>query len=231
MIHLNQYYNQEATYSQFPKVREIEDAYKKFCLEDAKWHKYGRSFDCAVSLYNVDFKDKVVYELGARDSLFCSYLTKDASKVFASDVFLGWGDLGDLDYWTKLWKKSAINPERLTCEFQDMTSLTYADDSADIVVSFSAIEHIHQGDTKAIIEASRVCKPGGTIIIGTDACASHNWVRGGYFYDNASLKERLIDPSGCELIGETSFDFNNCDKHNIGNFQFTSCIFFLKKPE
>jgi hypothetical protein len=75
----------------------------------------------------------------------------------------------------------------------------------------------------------RVCKPGGTIIIGTDMCKKHTWHSGGYFYDEDSLFRRIIDPTGCTLVGEHDFSFNKSDRHDLHGLEFTSSIFVLKK--
>jgi SAM-dependent methyltransferase len=230
-IPLNQTYQEEQTLIDYPEIKELKQEYEKFCLEEAKWHKYGRSYDCALSLHQLDFKDKVVAELGARDSIFSSYLTKMAKKVHVSDTFLGWGDLGDLKYWTELWKKFSPHPERLFCEFQDMTRLSYPDEYFDIVVSFSAIEHIPDfGDVTAAKEMARVCKTGGHIVIGTEIKEGETvWASGSYFYSEKDMIKRLIESSGCELVGDSDFSYERSDKTSFSGIDFTSCTFCLQK--
>jgi len=232
MVKLNQTYKEKETLKQYPDIAKIKQNYIDFCLNKAKWNKYGRAYDCSISLYNIDFKDKIVAELGARDSIFSSYLTQYVKKVHASDIFIGWGDLGDLTYWDNLWKKFAIEPEKHISEFQDMTRTKYQDDFFDIVVSFSAIEHIpNNGDTLAAKEMARICKPGGKIIIGTEMIGGENtiWHSGGYFYSEKGLFERIIDPMESQIIGDYDFSYENSDKINFNGLEFTSCIFCLEK--
>ena len=229
-IELNQSYKVSATLEEYSDIKKMKEEYERFCLETTDWGKYGRSYDCCVAMHGVDFNGKTICELGARDSLFSSYVTKFVEKVYASDTFIGWGDLGDLNHWDKLWKKSAINPERHVSHFQDMTRLSYDNNSMDVVVSFSAIEHIPgNGDIAAAKEMGRVCKPGGFVIIGTDMCRNHKWHGGGYFYDEDSLFERIINSTGCKLVGDYDFDFGNSDKNSFNGLEFTSVIFVLKK--
>ena len=81
-IPLNQTYQSEQTFIDYPQLKELKTEYEKFCLEESKWHKYGRSYDCALSLLQLDFKDKIVCELGARDSIFPSYLTRSRFNCY-----------------------------------------------------------------------------------------------------------------------------------------------------
>lgn len=229
-VPLNQSYRKEKTFQDYPNIEKISNEYKKYCTDDAKWHKLGRWYDCSVSLYSVDFKDKIVCELGARDSIFSSYLTKLVEKIWVSDTFVGWGDLGDINYWGDLWKKFAYKPDRIIPEFQDMRRLTYPDNSMDIVVSFSSIEHIPgDGDIMAAKEMARVCKPGGIVIIGTDMAENFGWIGGGYFYDDRALFERIINPANCKLIGDYNFDFDTSDRTEIYGIEYCSAIFSMKK--
>jgi SAM-dependent methyltransferase len=228
-ISLNQTYQSKKTFSDYPEIKRIKDDYENYCLNVAKWHKYGRSYDCALSLFYVDFADKIVCELGARDSIFSSYLTKNSKKVYVSDNFVGW-DLGELDYWGKMWRSFAHNESKLICEYQDMKNLQYDNNSMDIVISFSAIEHIPQdGDIKAAIEIGRVCAKNGIIIISTEMCRNHVWISGGYFYDEKTIFDRIINPTGCKLIGGYNFDFDKSDKSFFNGTEYTSVIMFLKK--
>lgn len=229
-VPLNQTYKEKSTFKDYPKIKFLKKGYESFCLNRTNWGKYGRSYDCAITLYNVNMKDKIICELGARDSLFSSYLTRSSKKVYASDNFEGWGDLGSLEYWDDLWKRSSFDPEKHVSNFQDMRSLSYDDNSMDVIVSFSAIEHIpDDGDILASREMGRVCKKGGVVVVGTDLCLNHTWHGGGYFYDKDSLFERIINNSGCELIGEYDFSFENSDKHFLNGLEYTSVIFFLRK--
>ena len=205
--------------------------YHDFCYR--KWHKVGRWYDCIMSLLCVDFIGKTVCELGARDSIFSSYITKYVNNVYASDIFEGWGDLGDLQYWDQLWKSCAYDSNKLIAEKQNMTNLTYPDSSMDIVLSFSAIEHIpRDGDIVAISEMSRVCKPGGIIVISTEIGEYDSPIVGGYMYSEETLQSRLIGMSGCSLIGDCDFSIDGSEsKQILGEHEFSSVIFFLRKPE
>jgi len=230
MIPLNQSYKVAATLEENPKIQSIKFDFENYCLTKGDWNKHGRSYDTAMSVANVDFNNKIVAELGARDSMFSPYITNMCQKVYTSDIFLGWGDLGDLEYWTKLWKGYAIDEDKIQAEYQDMTSLTYADNSMDVVVSFSAIEHIpNDGDITAAKEMGRICKPGGVVIIGTDMCREHCWHHGGYFYDKESLFNRIIKPTGCSLVGDYDFGFDDCNIYHLNGLDFTGAIFTLRK--
>lgn len=227
-IPLNQTYRVKETLDQYPDLADIKYNYESWCLDQAKWGKFGRSYDCAISLHEVDFEGKKVCELGARDSIFSSYLTKTADQVFVSDLFLGWGDLGDLNHWRGLWEKFAFDKSKLTCEMQNMVRLSYPDNFFDVVMSFSTIEHIPNGDFVAAKEMGRVCKPGGKIIIGTEICPRHTFYDNCYFYDEDSLFERIIRPTGGK-IGEYDFSYEKGDKTIFRGHEFTSCIFVLDK--
>jgi len=231
-IPLNQCYQEERTFKEYPEIKKIYNDYKNWCLNDTDWGKYGRAYDSALTLYNIDFKDKICCELCARDSFFSPYLTQYVKKIYASDIFLGWGDLGDLNYWGKLWKKNCFNPERHISEKQDMQNLTYDENFFDVVVSFSAIEHVPEnGDMLAANEMFRICKPGGIIVIGTELSDKFEWFSGSYFYTKKELFERIIDQTRCLIMGEYNFNYEESEKIIFSGKEFTSCILFLKKPE
>jgi len=231
MIPLNQTYKENQTFLEYPKIKLLYNEYNNYCLNIAKWHKTGRTYDCALSLFRCDFNNKVVCELGARDSIFSSFLTQYVNMVHTSDIFMGWGDLGTLEFWDKKWKDYAFHPEKIFTSKQNMAQIKYPDNFFDIVISFSAIEHIYQQDVIAIQEMVRICKPGGKIIISTDIANTHQWVSGGYFYDEQSLFNRLIIPSRCVIDGDYDFSFMNTDQEilNNTNLKYTSAFFILKK--
>ena len=242
---LNQSYQIAATLKAYPEVRRIKEEYEHWCRNVVRWEPWtldpslgkkgrvhvGRSYDCAITLAQIDFTGLVVAELGARASHFSPWLTGAARAVHVSDLFgASFASLGGLDYWSDLWGGSSFNPERLHAEAQDMTALTYPNDHFDAVISFSAIEHI-EDDTLAAREMGRVCKPGGYVVIGTDLSDEFRRT-GGYYYDEEALWDRIIGPTGCSPLGDIDLSWERADKspHKSGRFERTSCIFVLRKP-
>ena len=243
---LNQSYQMAATLEAYPEIRRIKEEYEDWCRMIVRWEPrtldpslgkegkvhVGRSYDCAITLAQINFAGLTVAEFGARASHFSPWLTRSAQAVHASDLFgASFRSLGDLDYWGDLWKASSFNPERLHAEAQDMTALTYPDEHFDAVISFSAIEHIEH-DTLAAKEMGRVCKPGGRVVIGTDLSDEFRRA-GGYYYDEEALWDRIIRPTGCTPLGAVDLSWERADKspHKSGRFDRASCIFVLRKPQ
>lgn len=231
MIPLNQSYRVNATLKAYPKVMQIKQQYESW-VASLKLGAKGRTYDHAIAMYQIDFTDKDICELGARLSFLPSYLTRLARSVHASDIFEGWGDIGAETKWRDLWMKSAINPDRLIVSNRDMRNMDYGDNFFDVVMSFSTIEHAkNEGDIQTAKEMGRICKPGGFIIIGTDMSDQYrNPYR--HYYDEQSLFERIVEPTGCLLVGDYDFSWATADhnKHKMYDFWMTCCIFLLQKP-
>jgi 2-polyprenyl-3-methyl-5-hydroxy-6-metoxy-1,4-benzoquinol methylase len=250
---LNQTYKTQKTFNEYPNIKKTFDELTMVSIDnnfyqmmpDGSMRVKGRRYDDAV-LFNSDlsFRDKIVCDLGARDGIFGAWLTRFVKKIYISDYFEEWGkgtehDLGQIDYWTDIWKRVAPHPERMVIEHQDMTKLTYPDNFFDIVISTSVIEHIYnqadwQGDTIAMKEMARICKPGGIILMSTDMAKESKWVSGTYYYSEEDLFKRLIEPSGCQLRGKYDFSIDHEDNDAItshnGFGPVTSVVFSLKKP-
>ena len=75
------------------------------------------------------------------------------------------------------------------------------DASVDIVVSLSAIEHLKNSEIeKAISEFQRVLKPGGSIIITTNAARDHDWYHEpsmGWCFSEQSLRQLFNLDQNC----------------------------------
>lgn len=242
-IPLNQTYRMSRTFRDYPSIKKRFDEITQFSVDhgfvrDDGWVR-GRRYDDAVLCEGVDFKDKVVCDLGARDGILGAWLTQfDPTKVYVSDYFELWDGLGDLGHWTELWTRCAPKPEKLVCEHQDMTKLSYPDNFFDIVISTSVVEHLFnqadgQGDTLAMQEMARVCKPGGILLLSTDMAPESKWVSGTHYYSYDDLFSRLIEPSGCVLQGAHDFSLTDseCDaitEHN-GFKPVSSVVFTLQK--
>jgi SAM-dependent methyltransferase len=111
----------------------------------------------------------------------------------------------------------------LHLEVQDARSFSYPDASFDRVFSISVIEHIpDDGDSRAMREIARVLRPGGIVTISVPFDAegyAEEYVQGDVYerqsagsrtfyqrrYDLATLHERLIEPSGLNLLRTTFF--------------------------
>ena len=248
-VPLNQSFRIEETLREWPAVAAALEGFESWARTSVGWCPYdlhtslgrpkminvGRSYDAAIALVSVDFGGLDVLELGARASFLGPYLTQRAAHVTVTDLFgTSHPELGDLDYWTDLWTRAAFRPERLTCEIADMRATHYPDESFDAVVSLSAIEHVtrpEDGDTVSAVEMARVCRLGGYVVIGTDLSDRFRR-RGGYYYDEKALFERLVEPTGCPLLGDTDLSWENADKyrHRSDEFDTSCCIFILRKP-
>jgi SAM-dependent methyltransferase len=106
----------------------------------------------------------------------------------------------------------------LDCEVVDGRTLPYPDASFDAAYCVSVLEHIPEnGDTKAIQELMRVVRPGGRLVVTVpfdlrhrDTFVEHEVYERGFdgsrpvfferHYDQSSLHERLIGPSGGSLV-------------------------------
>jgi len=254
-IPLNQIYREKRTFKDYPEIEKTYKEITQFTMKNNFYKDFGngnhypkgRRYDDAVLFNsNVDFTNKTVCELGARDGIFGAWLTQFVDKIYISDYFEAWGkgteyDLGQIDYWKNLWTNVAPNPERMIIETQNMTKLTYPDNYFDIVVCTSVIEHLYnqsnwEGDKIAMKEMVRITKPGGIILLSTDMTPNASkWVSGTYYYNEKELFDRLITHSGCILRGDYDFDFNNDENNAItehnGFKPVSSVIFSLQKPE
>lgn len=251
-VPLNQVYRQAKTFELYPKIKLTYDELTQFNIDNQFYKKIGddlyikgRRYDNAVLFHNdgVDFNGKIVCELGARDGIFSSWLTKFVDKIYVSDYFEEWGknteyDLGSFDYWDKLWKKAAYHPEKMITSTQNMLKLDYPDNFFDIVVCTSVIEHTFNqeqwmGDMVAIREIVRITKPGGKILLSTDMAEKTKWHSGTLYYSKIDIFDRIINPSGCHM---DTYDFNldhpdNTDLHQVDELQkASSVVFSLTKP-
>ena len=271
-MELNQLYRQKKTLEAYPNINklftDLQDFCNKFVLPvrnanielSKRKNTYGRIYDYS-HLARIDFNNKIICDLGARDGFFGIYLTQFAKRVDISDYFQLWdtGLPGGLpDYITE---KKAIDKicnslntiHKVNVENQDITNLIYKNNSYDIVLCTSVIEHIYpqsrnnkgqyNGDIKAIKEIARICKPGGYVLLSTDICQldtsafpnpKSRWYGGTYWYSEKELFDRIINSTDLELVGNYDFSFNNenndlVHKHHDLS-QCSPCVLLLRKP-
>jgi SAM-dependent methyltransferase len=247
-VPLNQTYRMKATYAAYPEIkRMVDDLTAKsiasgFRLQDGKPRSGGRRYDFAtIYASGSDFRGKLVADLGARDGFFGAWLTGEAAQVHISDYFEKWGegtsiDLGRFEYWENRWRVMAPNPERLVCETQDITKLTYPDAHFDVTICTSVIEHIWPNDMDAMREIVRITKPGGIIAMSTDMSTMNQKHGGTFFYNEANFMARLIAPYPVRLRGPVDFSLDHPDTDAIaqktvasGTYDVMPCVYTLQR--
>ena len=248
---LNQLYREGETFRLYPEVKATYDQILEFTHKNRVYKKNGRPigriYDQAVLYQHVpDWRGLKVCELGGRDGLFSSWITGEAAHVEVSDYFEQWGkgtihDLGSFEHWKDIWERCAVNPERLHCSVQDITKLTYPDNSFDVVICTSVIEHLHNqcqwmGDMVGVRELARITRPGGYILMSTDMTDSKSkWFSGTFYYNETDLFDRVIRPTHCELIGDYDFNFDHPENTEARPFagvgRVSSVVFALRKKE
>lgn len=118
---------------------------------------------------------------------------------------------------------SKNSSSQIIFEIQDGRNLSYPDCSFDKVYSISVLEHIAEdGDQATMLEIARVLKPGGKAIVTVPFAPKYEnvYVKRDVFgrkvgdkkelfferyYDSETLRKRLIDPSGLNLLELTFF--------------------------
>jgi len=93
-VPLNQVYRVHGTYRDHPEVFRAHEMFDRISTlsgerkENAAPRPWGRSYDYAVlTSMGIDFKDKRIADLGARDGYLGAWLTAAAAEVYISDHF------------------------------------------------------------------------------------------------------------------------------------------------
>lgn len=221
---LNQTYRLAETFKCYPGVREW---YYKF----RDLYNAGRLYDMALTMYQLKLDNAIVYETAARASRLGAYLSTVGKRAHVSDNF-EW--MNDFDGQCEVWRKASNNSPNLFCEFQDATALPYPDESADVVICLSALEHMfYEDDIYASEELGRVCAPGGALVLSVEVGETYiERVGGCRLYTEKEIFERIVEPSGCEMYGPHNFDFASSDIITNSHFgvPYVSAFFILRKP-
>jgi SAM-dependent methyltransferase len=174
---------------------------------------YPRGMEYALTLRGLDLPETArVLDIASPKLLFLWLAAKTRLELTATDI-RGSFIPSARDLLERLGLADQIGG-RLRLETQDARSLTYADGRVDAVYSVSVLEHIpDDGDTLALREIARVLRPGGrvSLTVPFSAVCEEEWVGRDVFerrrrrgekiffqrrYDNQSLQQRLIMPSG-----------------------------------
>jgi ubiquinone/menaquinone biosynthesis C-methylase UbiE len=115
-------------------------------------------------LSELDISDKHVLNVGFAEPIDELIFAERARKWTALDLH------AETVEKASQWLRTKLSPavmDKLELVQGDATQMAFPDNTFDVVVSFSVIDHIptKEGREKSIAEMSRVCKPGGYVII------------------------------------------------------------------
>lgn len=153
-------------------------------------------------------RERHLLDIGFGSSALPLFLARDGDRVVAVDNdprnVAAYQALVD-----RLGYNSLLKRQILQLHQADARSLPYDNHSFDAVYSVSALEHIPgSGDTAAVREMARVCRPGGRVILTLPYSRHYHegsvrvpvgrswyedWGRG---YDDQALRARIIDQTG-----------------------------------
>ena len=212
----------------YPQIAKIEKDYAKL-YERYMGRKCGRAHEVAMAIYFGEPSDKTVAELGGRNSFLASYISDIVDSVVVLDNFKGWENFGDESIWFNKWQIAAKNLSRLKCQKQEITKMSFNDNSFDLVIALSVIEHSFaypDSDIDCAIEIARVLKPGGMLIMSTDFAKEYNPNPHFRHYTEEMFLERIVGPSGLIIDSDRDFRVRGYDTRG-----WDSAMVFLTKPE
>jgi SAM-dependent methyltransferase len=165
-----------------------EKAFRKF-----SWEPYGRPLEYSwISARLSQARGRNVLDYGSGSSEFSAYLSSVGFDVTAVDLL----PLGDAHNriqkrWNVYYNFIRVNGRHLC----------FPDNYFDYVVAISSIEH-DEDDVAEMKELSRVCKPGGRLLISLPYDHHGFWYDSDrpsfalsqYYYDLQSIFERLVMP-------------------------------------
>jgi len=213
-------YNAVCTLASFEAIRgDVLAVYGR----DPVGREFRKEWEVAMSVRGLrDFgavhPDARLLGVGAGTERTSYFLTLYAGQVFATDLYAdggwpGWADKGMLCDPSP-WADGDWNRQRLVVQHMNGCELHYPDAWFDGIYSASSIEHFGTLDDVALsaAEMGRVLKPGGVIALTTEwrltGTKGNGWGNVIVFNPD-TLRQYIIEPSGCELVDEPDYGFDN----------------------
>lgn len=165
-----------------------------------------RAWEYWSALHMIKFEptDDVI-DIGAQPSFVDAWIAKRVRSVLAIDSkqFEGWGPHAISPVYAE-WSKllTALAPNIQT-KIADGRATGLSDESLDVVISFSVLEHLEPGqDSLVSKEAHRILKPGGLFAGTVDYGRPKDGVPFVELYDNEAFKDRIVNAVGWKWVAE-----------------------------
>jgi len=174
--------------------------------------KWIREF---LNLYNIDWKNKVVVDLGAGAGRMTEFIAQDAKRVQAVDI--------SAEMLKRLHQRLGNNPKIETlCIIRDFSVIS--DLSVDLIISFLVFQHTPEDMVERLIEdGRRILKSGGYYFFQIPLANKHKCVS----VNNANAVDMVYWTLSevKELANKYNFKIISMPA-NLSKSQF----FILKKP-
>jgi ubiquinone/menaquinone biosynthesis C-methylase UbiE len=181
-----------------------------------------RNWDLPMAFRNAPIQpDDVVLDVGCGESLFLILAAEKGKKAWGIDN----GNWGNFQDWCDLLDTFEVfRSGRASFVKSNAAMLPFPDEMFHKVFTFSAFEHFAgDDDICAAKEVGRVLKKGGvfcgTVDYNPETEKPFGPDRIEKTYTLASLKERIIKPSGLQPVGDTKLTGNPVN--------IASAVFFL----
>lgn len=176
-----------------------------------------------------------VLGVGAGHEHTLYYLTTVCGEVHATDLYEsgGWPGWADRDMLVNpgafAQTGATWEPQHLVVQHMDGRALRYPDGSFNGVFSSSSIEHFGSLDeiAGAASEMGRVLKPGGVLALTTEfrlgGRDGDGWP-GVVLFNEDTLRQYLIEPSGCVLVDEPDYTVDKATLRTQQNLDWVIAI-------
>lgn len=187
----------------------------RFCFrlgarESIRGLDYFRFYEYPAFHANLDLTpDCSVLDLGCGRGLFPLYCAFRGPNLRYTTVDI---DGGAIDWQRRMAQRLGGLPN-LNVLLGDSTRLDLPDNSFDRVANLGSIEHIPgEGDLETAAQMGRVCRPGGKLVLsipyatkGGELGTTSHWHGFERRYDDRMLEERIVGPSGCDVVSIVHF--------------------------
>ncbi|MBN2374332.1 class I SAM-dependent methyltransferase [bacterium] len=168
-------------------IRQIElmmrQSHTKMTIHESKRWEYPWTWKVLQDLMPVTDRHPKVLDIGTRKSPFPWWLLMHGYDVILSEVF----SLYALKFWIR-WMRAERNLRvKASKRFMDARKLAIPDESIDVYLSNSVIEHI-RGKEQVLKEAYRVLRPNGLMILTFDIVEPAMGMESPAGYESLSMK-------------------------------------------